>query len=37
MTQAIVKKLLHDPIQYLKNGDNGNNHIQAVQELFNLP
>jgi len=37
MTQAIVKKLLHDPIQYLKNGDNGNNHIQVVQELFNLP
>ncbi|UCC61174.1 MAG: glutamyl-tRNA reductase [Dehalococcoidia bacterium] len=36
MTQAIVKKLLHYPILYLKNGDNGSNHVQAVQELFNL-
>jgi glutamyl-tRNA reductase len=36
MTKVIVKKLLHDPIQYLRNGVNGSNSIQTVQELFNL-
>ena len=36
MTQAIVKKILHDPIRSLRNGEQGDNHIQAVQELFDL-
>lgn len=36
MTQAIVKKILHHPIRTLKNSSSGNNHIQAVQELFDL-
>lgn len=36
MTQAIVKRILHDPIRYLKNGGQGVNHIQAVQDLFEL-
>ena len=36
MTQAIVKKILHDPITNIRNNGNGNNYIQAVQELFNL-
>jgi glutamyl-tRNA reductase len=36
MTQAIVKRILHDPIRSLRNGEQGDNHIQAVQELFDL-
>lgn len=36
MTQAIVKKILHDPIRSLRNGGQGDNHIRAVQELFDL-
>jgi len=36
MTKVIVKKLLHDPIQYLRDGVNGGSSIQTIQELFNL-
>jgi glutamyl-tRNA reductase len=36
MTQAIVKKILHDPITHIRKNGNGNNYIKAVQELFNL-
>ena len=36
MTQTIIKKILHDPIRYLRNSDQRDNHIQAVQDLFDL-
>ncbi len=36
MTRAIVKKILHDPIQHLRNGGNGNSYVQAVEDLFDL-
>lgn len=37
MTRSIVRKILHEPIQYLKNGHNSQGkYIQVVKELFNL-
>lgn len=36
MTRALVKKILHNPIRRLKNSAQGDNHIQIVQELFDL-
>ncbi len=37
MTKSIVRKVLHEPIQYLKNGNpNKEKYIQALKELFNL-
>jgi glutamyl-tRNA reductase len=36
LTQAIVKKILHDPITYLRNGGHGDKHIQAARDLFKL-
>jgi glutamyl-tRNA reductase len=36
MTQTIIKKILHDPIRYLRNSDQRDNYIQAVQDLFDL-
>lgn len=37
MTKAIVTKILNDPIQYLKkNAHNEQDHIQLVNELFQL-
>jgi glutamyl-tRNA reductase len=36
VTSSIVRKILHDPISCLKNGEQHGNYIQVVQELFNL-
>jgi len=36
MTQAIVKKILHEPISYLRNGDHGPGKIQTAREIFGL-
>ena len=37
MTKAIVRKLLHEPIQFLKEGaDSDENYTQTVRELFHL-
>ncbi len=39
MASAIVAKVLHHPLQYLKNGNNGTNQktrIDIVRDLFNL-
>ena len=36
LTQAIVKKILHDPITYLRNNGHGEKHIQAARDLFKL-
>ncbi|MDP2919689.1 MAG: glutamyl-tRNA reductase [Dehalococcoidia bacterium] len=37
MTRAIVTKILHDPVQYLKSrGNNANGYAQVVTELFKL-
>lgn len=37
MTRAIVQKILHDPIQYLKNNaDKRDNYMALVAELFQL-
>ena len=36
MTRAIVKKILHNPLVYLKEDGNTNGYAQAVQELFAL-
>jgi len=40
MTNAIVNKILHRPIAVLKRTQNetsGENYIDAVRELFDLP
>jgi len=37
MTRAIVKKILHEPIQYIKkNADKGEGYNQLIRELFRL-
>ena len=36
MTRAIVKKILHHPIQHLRNGSNGTSYAQSMKELFGL-
>jgi glutamyl-tRNA reductase len=37
MTKAIVKKILHEPIQYLKeNANNGEGYTKLVRDLFHL-
>jgi glutamyl-tRNA reductase len=37
MTKSIVRKILHEPIQYLKNGNhNKERYIQVVKEIFSL-
>jgi hypothetical protein len=35
MSGALVKKLLHDPIDRLK-GDDGERYVASVRELFSL-
>ncbi|HZP26315.1 MAG TPA: glutamyl-tRNA reductase, partial [Dehalococcoidia bacterium] len=36
MTEAIINKLLHEPITRLKAGDDPGTHIEALQQLFDL-
>ena len=36
MTKAIVQKILHDPIQHLKESPQRDSSVQAVHELFRL-
>ncbi|MBI4333455.1 MAG: glutamyl-tRNA reductase [Chloroflexi bacterium] len=36
MTRAMIKKIFHDPIMYLKNSGNGSEHIKSLRELFKL-
>jgi glutamyl-tRNA reductase len=36
MTRAIVKKILHHPIQHVRNGSNGTGYARSVKELFDL-
>jgi glutamyl-tRNA reductase len=36
MTSAIVKKLLHDPIQHLKTTADGERYVEATRALFDL-
>ncbi len=36
MTKAIVKKILHQPVTYLKEEGNNNGYVEAIRELFDL-
>jgi glutamyl-tRNA reductase len=36
MTQALVKKLLHDPVTRLKSPDDGERYVEAARALFGL-
>jgi len=36
MTKAIVKKILHQPVTYLKEDGNNNGYVEAIKELFDL-
>lgn len=36
MTKAMIKKIFHDPITFLKNSGNGSEHIKSLRELFKL-
>ena len=36
MTKSIVRRVLHDPILYLKNSNDGNQYTQVVRKLFKL-
>lgn len=37
MSNAIVKRILHEPITRLRDGGRGARYVEAMQELFDLP